>query len=355
MHIVITRRAPLDVPDGINISIFSLAQELIGSGHEVTMVSTGSNNEQKIRDLYQMKRYPAVVSLTDNPSIDASYGRAIMAWYRAGRGVVERLRPDLVIINGSVPFAFDAVSCTVSHDLEQRFRQSRTLHRMYKKYTYRKSHFVAATCTELRSALSQEISLDESEIRVIPTCFDLSLYTSKPLRERERAILHIGTVDYKNPLGSIRALARLRGDAKLYLTGKIDDALGQAIAGLPQSVQERIIALGYVSAELLRDLLGRVRAVSVPSDYVLPVASPSVIEGFASGTPVVGSTSISQDLLENGLNGFTADPNDDATMAAHFENLLSDDLLWTRIAECARKRAERFSATRVAQMYLDYL
>jgi len=65
-----------------------------------------------------------------------------------------------------------------------------------------------------------------------------------------------------------------------------------------------------------------VRVLCVPSRYVVPVASPTVLESFAAGTPVVGSTGISRDLLSPGVNGYRCDPGNEVEIAASIEALL---------------------------------
>jgi hypothetical protein len=48
MHIVITRRAALDYPGGINIFIFSLAYQFIRNGHQVTVVGSSIDDDANI-------------------------------------------------------------------------------------------------------------------------------------------------------------------------------------------------------------------------------------------------------------------------------------------------------------------
>jgi glycosyltransferase involved in cell wall biosynthesis len=104
----------------------------------------------------------------------------------------------------------------------------------------------------------------------------------------------------------------------------------------------------------LKDLLSSVRVVSVPSRYDCPVASPTVLEAFASGTPVVASTSISRDLLLDGINGYAVPDALIEQGSRRIQSLLHDDNEWERMSAAARLTAESFSAEAVARRYLRH-
>ena len=353
MHLAITRRAPLDTPDGINISIFALGDALVRDGHRVTYVSATQSDPDELQRLYGIGFSPEVVALSSRRGWDGNYRRLITPWVLHGRGAVARLAPDYTIINGALPMPLPGRSCVVSHDLERRMARLGGMRRLYKRVTYSFANDVVATCSEIRDLLGTELGRPSSRITVIPTCFDLSGYAGRLLAERERTILHMGTVGYKNPTATLAAFAALQTPATLVLTGKVDDALRATIDALPDAVRERIELPGFVDAAELRDLLGRVRVVSVPSVYAVPVASPSVIEPFASGTPVVAGDSISRDVLEDGLNGAVVPGAEPLAMARRIDELLTDDALWSRLSEAARERSRAFSAEAVARRYLD--
>lgn len=354
MRIALTRREALDTPDGINIFLFSLAEALLEMGHQVTVVTSARNDQAKIRDFYSLAQWPDIVSLADwHTDKDEHYLRALQAWIRSGNRVIRSLDPDLVIVNGAVPIRLDAFTATVSHDAEKRLGRYPHLRTAFKRFCYARSDIVVATCEEVRSVLSEDLRMPAEQIRVIPTCVQLGSYRRKPAGQRENAILHMGTVDYKNPESSVRAFAAMATpDRKLYITGRPTDSLKALIQSLPAAVQARIELLGYVPAPQLIDLLGTVKIVSVPSVYAAAVASPTVIEALASGTPVVASTSISRTVVQDGSNGFVRDPFDPAAMAAACDMLLGDEGRWNRMAAGALASSEWFSARRVGEAYV---
>jgi glycosyltransferase involved in cell wall biosynthesis len=351
MHIVMTRREALDTPDGINIFLFSLAEALLEGGHEVTVVGSAWTDEAKVHEFYPLRLWPRVVSLGEHRSVH--YLRSLRAWMTRGKQVIRGLKPDMVILNGAVPVRFDALTCAVSHDAEKRMERVPFFRTAFKRFCYGKADLIVATCDEVRDALSADLGMAPERIAVIPTCVRLSTYTCKPGSARENAILHMGTVDYKNPVSSVRAFARTKTEgARLYITGKPTPELLHELELLPEQVRRRVELPGYVSAARLLELLGTVKVVSVPSNYVAPVASPTAIESLASATPVVASRSISRQVLTDGVNGYVCDSADAAAMAAGFDALLENGEAWQRMSAAALQTAGAFAAGRVADQYL---
>jgi glycosyltransferase involved in cell wall biosynthesis len=354
MRIVITRREALDVPDGINIFIFSLAEALLQQGHEVLAVSNVPSDLGTVERMFGLRRYPEIVALSHR-----SAGRHVDAgrtWLLRGRRVVRALEPDAILINGGLPVKFGTWSCAISHDLEAVGRGVRLLRRLYKFYAYRNVDEIVTTTSEIRSALSQEIRVPLGNIRCIPTCVCLDLYPNLPHAQRERAVLHMGTVFYKNPQATIRAFNHLADNGtRLYVTGNPAQIPPDVMAGLDSRVREQISFVGHLSAADLRALIGRVTLVSVPSDYAVPVASPTVIESLAAGTPVVGSFGISKDVLVDDRNGFQCHTDDVFSIAQRYDALLNDGDLWQRLNGGCRDTVQQFSAATVANSYLKLI
>jgi glycosyltransferase involved in cell wall biosynthesis len=187
---------------------------------------------------------------------------------------------------------------------------------------------------------------------LIPKCIDRTLYNRQPLASRERAILHAGTLPYKNPVASVRAFAALNDQTvRLYITGEVTAPLKQALDALPKHLRACVTLMGEADGQTVRALHGRVRIASFPTWYAVPVASATVMEAVAAGTPIVGSSSLSRDVLTDGVNGLVVGtrPED---MAASFRSVLDQDLLWSRLSDGAGQLIERFDAHRVAKQYL---
>jgi glycosyltransferase involved in cell wall biosynthesis len=206
----------------------------------------------------------------------------------------------------------------------------------------------------LFSALSEDPGRPEQKIAVIPTCVRLDSYRPKPFEERGDALLHMGTALDKNAIATLRAFARIaRPGRKLYLTGRVTPEIQAYLDEMRPAARECVETPGYLSSERLLELLGSVKVISTPSVYNVPVASPTVIEGLASATPVVGTSSISRQALQDDRNGYVCDPDNGTEVAAAYQRLLDDGSRWRALSEHASTTSRRFCCRRVAQMYVD--
>lgn len=351
MRIVITRREPLDVPDGINIFIFSLSDAFTRLGHEVHIMSTYLPDRDKIDKFYGHFKFRTLYGWLDAGEFPAPLTKRYISWRTKGMSILNGLDAQFCILNGAIPFLPISIPHVfVAHDLERRFVRSRRLQNFIKRSAYMSGVKVICTTNEIAKGLSQELGLPSSRMEVIPTCFRISEYEGRPLERREKSILHMGTAAYKQPLVSMKAF-QMAGidDGELLITGPTTAAMDAFVKSHPTC---RIRCLGFVSDAELKSLLARVRAVSVPSVYDSPVASPSVLESFACGTPVVTTNSISGDVVVDNENCLVRDCQD-AEFAEAFRLLLSDDPTWRRLSSNARRASEKFDARAVAQAYLD--
>jgi glycosyltransferase involved in cell wall biosynthesis len=212
---------------------------------------------------------------------------------------------------------------------------------------------VVATTTELRDELVRDLGIPAQRFTVIPKCIDRQGYHGASLLARERAILHSGTLPYKDPVATVQAFGALDDPSvRLYIAGDITAPTQHAVDALPDRLRGRVTLLGETDGRTLRTLHGRVRVAAFPTRYAIPVASATVMEAVASGTPIVGSARLSRDVLEDGANGLVADTNS-GSMARALKSLLNDDALWSRLSVGAGRLAERFDAVRVAQQYIE--
>jgi glycosyltransferase involved in cell wall biosynthesis len=351
MRFVITRRESIDAADGISAFIFSLSDALMRHGDEVLLVTPSYSSLERIRERFGSPAFTSAHYLCSNPK--PTHKEMILAWWKHGLPLLRRLKPDFIIMTGALPMRLPQPSCIISHDLEKRWSYGSLVRQMYKIYCYRNVDRIIATCSELREALAKELFMSADNISLIPTCIDIRTYRHSPLEAREAAILHVGTSEWKNPAATIDAFARLRQPASLYIIGNVTAEIEERLALLPETVRRRVSLLGIVDSKRLKELLSMVRILSVPSVYAVPVASPTALDGLASGTPVVGSMSISADLLTDGHTGFRIDTRDTQKLADKFDLLLRDNSLWQTISGACSRRSEGFSSEEVVQKFVD--
>jgi glycosyltransferase involved in cell wall biosynthesis len=225
--------------------------------------------------------------------------------------------------------------------------------RIIRRFSTKRSDYVVATTTELRDELVRDLGMPRHQLAVIPKCIDLQAYRGIDLAARERAILHSGTLPYKDPAATIRAFGVLDDPSVgLYVAGDITRPTQAAVDALPDRIRRRVTLLGPADGQTVRRLHGRVRVAAFPTRYAIPVASATVMEAIASGTPIVGSSRLSRDVLVNGVNGIVADANPSA-MAIALGSVLNEDALWLQLSAGARRMAQQFDAFRVARQYIE--
>jgi len=359
--IVITRRnIPLHVPDGINVHIFALSDELIALGHDVYIISDVFSDINLIKKFFAPNYLPHLITLTTK--IFVSKYQILLIWLSKGIKILRKISPHLIIVNGAVPLSKDLAtkSIFVSHDLEKRkIWRFDFLRVWYKRKTYLRASSIVATCSELRDLLSEELSVDKSKIKVIPTCFDVTRYYNYPFKERENAILHVGTVFYKNPKLTVQAFGYLKDiinqlDLKLYITGKVSEEISSFVNGFDDCVKHRITFLGLVDENRFKKLLAQVKIVSIPSTYTTPVASPTAVEALLSGTPIVASQGISGDVIIDGVSGYQCVNLLPEEFSEKFRTLLMNEDLWKRMSTNALNISrDKFGAHSVAKKYLE--
>jgi glycosyltransferase involved in cell wall biosynthesis len=347
MRVVLTRREGLDSPDGVSIFIVSLAQALVELDHEVKVVVGDLQSHSEYERLLAPRLDLPILALSSTP---LSGSASAWAWLRAKRAV-DGFRPDLVIHSEVVPVPLRGTIVQVLHDLQPRNGRLAPLWRSIRRFSTRRCDHVVATTTELRDELVRDLGVPPSRIVVIPKCIDRPAYHGLNLSVRERAILHAGTLPYKDPEATVRAFGALDDPSvRLYITGDVTAAAQGAVDMLPDRLRRCVAFMGPADGQAVRSLHSRVRVAAFPTKYAIPVASATVMEAVAAGTPVVGSSRISGDLLLDGENGLvvSTEPN---TMAAALRATLNDDTLWSRLSAGAGRMVEQFDAYRVAGQY----
>jgi glycosyltransferase involved in cell wall biosynthesis len=286
--------------------------------------------------------------LSDRPLTGAT---SVLAWLR-GKRLIDGFRPDLVIHSEAVPVPFRGTIVQAVHDLQPRPGWLAPLRRSIRRFSFRRCDHVVATTAELRDELVDDLGMLPSELIIISKCIDRQVYQGLGLPQRERAILHAGTLPYKDPAASIRAFGLLDDPSvRLYVTGEITPRARDAAQALPERLRERVVFTGEADGETVRRLHGRVRVAAFPTNYKVPVASATVMEAIAAGTPIVGSRTLSRDLLVHGENGLVTD-TDSVAFATACKAVLDDDALWLRLSAGANRMVEKFDAARVAEQYL---
>ncbi|MDP6419177.1 MAG: glycosyltransferase family 4 protein [Candidatus Krumholzibacteria bacterium] len=170
-----------------------------------------------------------------------------------------------------------------------------------------------------------------------------------PFREKQAThpprILCVGTVsERKNQEILVRACGILHERKipfELDLVGADLDGYTSRIRTQSErlGIADRVHLHGIVDHGEIAGFQARSTVVALPS--LMEGIPVSLMESMASGTPVL-STRITgvPELIEDGVSGFLASPQDPVEFADKLERLLQDDDLRRGFAEAARKKVE---------------
>lgn len=193
---------------------------------------------------------------------------------------------------------------------------------------------------------------------LIPNPIDEVFY-SIPRDPIPGRILFIGVVSpRKNVLVLARAfeeVLRRRPDSTLHIVGRpADDSY---LAALRSTLQDRGLSraaryLGVVSDEEIRRQYSEATILALPSKEE---SSPMVVQqAQAMGLPVVASRAAGIPfLVEEGITGLLATPDDESEFAAKLITALGDQPMLDRMAAASIANAERFRIASVADATLE--
>jgi N-acetyl-alpha-D-glucosaminyl L-malate synthase BshA len=227
------------------------------------------------------------------------------------------------------------------------------------QYAISRSDHVTAVSRYLAEYTRREMQI-EREIQVIYNAVDLSRFKPEPSAElrhqyahpEEKLLVHISNF---RPVKQAEQVVRI-------------------FAGVARQLSARLLMIGdgperHKAFELARELgvsgrvtfLGsfpRVEALLAVCDlFLLPSLQESfglaALEAMASGVPVVASdVGGIPEVVEDGVSGLLAAPDDTATLVRHALRLLGDPELHRRFAQAARARAEaHFSEAVILPQY----
>ncbi|MGC2402311.1 MAG: glycosyltransferase family 1 protein [Acidobacteriaceae bacterium] len=253
----------------------------------------------------------------------------------------------------------------VLHDLilMEKFKASTARMRIVNSYRRRlispsvtRSSYVLTVSEFSRNQILKQFPF--ARVRVIPCTVAESWFVEPAsLHERENYILLVtATPAHKNAARALRAYAHYVGMAGAGAANL--RIVGLALGGEPfqKMVQElglnaRVVFEPFIPTVILQQLYRRAKAVLVPSlreGFGIPV-----LEGMASGTPVIASRSSS--LPEVGGRAlYYFDPSDEKAMAESIFELSGNPLLWSEKAREGQLQVRKFHPAIVSRQVDDF-
>jgi glycosyltransferase involved in cell wall biosynthesis len=309
---------------GTELFCHELAEELHARGHDVTLFTTGdSASSCRRRWLFAKPEWPP------HPHDEMTHTAwAMSAAATAGAEVLHVNSPSAVPLQ---PFLDVPVVHTIHHHHDP---ATARLYRAHPGVAYVAiSHRQRETMAPLPGAVVIHHGLRPDGY--------------PPSEEEDGYLLHLGR--YAPEKGTHLAIdVAAAAGLPLLLAGRThaQDAAYFAAEVAPRLARPGVLAVGEADRARKVALLRRARAVVCPLQWEEPFGLVA-IEAMLCGTPVLGFARGSfPEIVEEGLTGFLAPPDDVEALARHAARLAGFDR-----AACARRARERFTAAVMTDAY----
>jgi glycosyltransferase involved in cell wall biosynthesis len=327
------------------------ATEKIGDNITIYKVPIGKNSKnlhfQSQKDLvvYAWKAFLLANKLLKKNKYDLTHSffsvpcGALSLWFKLTKKI-----PYVVSLRGSdVP------------GYSERFKFIYTILKPLIKFIWKKSDAVVSNSQGLRD-LALETSQHQA-VDIIYNGIDLDDFCPKEsMRPRDKFIITIGATRITARKGTNYLIQALS-----LLTSKYPNLLLR-ILGDGDEKSNLIELTKQLKLENFVQFLGRIpREETAPyyqeaSLFVLPSLnegmSNAMLEALASGLPILATeTGGTEELVENGVNGFIIKMKDPKDLAQKIELILKDDNLRVQMGIASRKKAQEMSWGNVANKY----
>lgn len=263
--------------------------------------------------------------------------------------------PTVVTLHGILYREQHIADATATRSSQIRARIRNGLNARFERTTLRKARHLVIISPYVSDAVAH---LTSAHLHHIANPIDDDFYDI-PRRPVPGRVLFVGVVgSRKNVLVLVRSFAQVlaeRPDATLHLVGRPADEsyIDQVRATISElRMGDSVRYLGVVSDEELREQYAEASLLALPSKEE---SSPMAIQqAMAMGLPIVASRAGGIPfLVEDGVTGLLATPDDESDLADRLLTALGDDALRARMAEACVTEAERFRVGAVTRATLE--
>ncbi len=219
--------------------------------------------------------------------------------------------------------------------------------------------FVCATTTSAVDFL-RDIGV-KKRIEILPNCLDTEIFRPNiktNLKEKmrlqdHRLILYVGRL-YKDKgveylIKAVKTVKNEHPDVKLVIAGAGPERGNLELQVDRLNLQGSVLFVGSFPHQKIHELYNVCDVFVLPS--LIEPFGMVLIEAMACGKPIIGSrVGGIVDIVEDGTNGFLAQPKDSHQLAIKIEMLLADKKLRRELGSNGRKRVENtFSYKAIAE------
>lgn len=348
---------------------------LHGAGHQVEVIAPSLTGRQSTEATpHGMTRRV--------PTLPVPFGYQLRAAYRpdAVRAALQAARPDVVQIHHPFPLGLSALQAAralgipvvaVNHTIPEcslyGLREHRALYPFavgaFRRYLLWFLNRAGRVCTPTQTAARLLRGMAFSgEVTVISNGIDTDRFAPSPDRPAARAalglpekptLLYTGRLDAEKDMETwlrAAALALRNIDAHLVVGGEGADRPRLERLARDLDLAGRVTFPGYLSASDLPRLYQAADAYCITS--AVELQSITTLEAAATGLPIVAARAGAlPELVDEGINGYLAEPGNVPAFALAMERVLTDQAGRRRLGEASRSKAERHGLGNVARAH----
>ena len=354
---------------GLGTSIFNLAKGLIQSGHEVSVLVYGQNEDEVFKDngvtfykikniklkgfsrfLTQNKIQRLINNLVKNNKIDILEAPD---W----TGITSNIHstcPIIIRLHGS-----DTYFCYLED------RPVKFLNRYYEKKALQKADGLLSVSRYTADLTKKLFSLNK-EFMIIPNSVDLESFSNHEIESEENTVLYFGTLIRKKgalelPL-IFNEVYKNNNNAKLILIGRDASDIFSGNTSTWKMMQElfdttAIKSVTYLGSVPYHEIKNHIAKASVCVFPTFAEALPvSWIEAMTMNKAIVASNiGWASEVIQDSVNGFLVHPQKHEEYASKIHELLQNEKLRTQFGTNARKKVEQeFSISILAKRNAEF-
>jgi len=276
--------------------------------------------------------------------------------------VLGKVKPDVVVGSEYNPTIIQAlhycrrkkipfVSWTDGTLFSERNRNF--IQKFLRRYVVTKASSYIASSTKSKEA-QVFYGADEKKCHISYLTVDVEKYIQKPQGQGNGKILYVGSLIERKGVDLLfQALVKLNCEYSLYLAGDGIEKNNLQKLARELKIDDKIHFLGQLNREEL------LKHYADSDLFVLPTREDCfalvILEAICAGLPIVCSKYAdgAYDLIEEGKNGFVADPENTELFAASIEKILLNKELREMMQKQSAEIVDKFRFFNVARGYME--
>jgi len=353
---------------GLENYAYLLAKNLHTSGkYQVSIITSnydGTGYKKETIDGMTVHRLPIWFKISNTPINPM--------WYWSIKKIFEIEQPDIVHVHSPVPFMADvAARAAGNRPVVLTYHSGSMLKgkwfidifiKLYEKVFLRSLFSRSNAIIAVSQVFAQrEMTNFKQKIHVIPPGVELTRFRPSPLPRDHKTIMFIGRIEHSSSWKGIEYLLQAgviviknHPSVTLELIGGGDAIEHYRERARILGIESGVIFPGPLLGQQLIDAYERASVIVLPSTSDSEAFGTVLIEGMASGRPVIASNIGGlPNVITDEKNGLLVPPGDPQALANAIEQVLFDIPLATRLANNGVMNAQSFSWDIQAKKYSE--